>query len=381
MSKKKKTIHPKYKEYLKKREGEVKERTLYLLERVFNEFPAPSKLTGDFFRSYLNKKTGKPLAPSTLQHYITTAKHYLKWSGLSKEEIDKRIDYKPKKADETITADMLYTPEELKRIINATMNTRDRAIIEVLYETATRAGELLAITFDDIVFEEIDPESTDKPTAIITIKAMKSKRDRDIPIQESLPSLKAWITAHPTKEGPLWVSTNEPFAPIKYAGLYRMVELSIKRAKIKRKVKSRLHNFRHSRITEWVRLGVDAEYIKYLAGWTSITMLQVYSHLSSVDVVNEVKQKVFGHKGEKKEPKQKPLESPKCSECDTVNPYGSFVCEKCNRPLTQTAKTLQRIQVTQELTDRLKEQEDKIKRLEGLVEVLYDSVLVKEKED
>ena len=71
MSKTKKKIHPKYQEYLDKRKGEVKERTLYLLERVFRTFPEPSKINGDYFRSL-------KLAPSTLQHYITTAKHFLK---------------------------------------------------------------------------------------------------------------------------------------------------------------------------------------------------------------------------------------------------------------------------------------------------------------
>ena len=360
MTKSKKKIHSKYQEYLKKREGEVKERTLYLLERVFRTFPPPSQLNGDYFRSL-------ELASSTLQHYITTAKHFLKWSGLSKEEIDKLIDFKPKKADAAVTVEDLYTSEELKKIINATMNTRDRAIIEVLYETAARARELLSMTVENIRFNG--------DIAHVIVKGKTGTRE--IPIYESVPSLRAWLNVHPMGKGPVWVSMNEPFAPVKYAGLYRLVELSIKRSGLTDK-KRILHLFRHTRLTEMYTKGFRGQSLKKIAGWTDASNMEsVYVKLSSGDVENEAKSKLFGLEDSKEETHDL-LKSSSCISCGAQNPQGSYICSECNAPLTEDKirEALQRSQDADTTKERLEYLEEKLERLARFQDTIGEKMLV-----
>ena len=351
-----KSLHPKYKEYLKKREGEVKERTLYLLKRVFQTFSnngiTPAKLNGEWFRSY-RKENGEPLASSTLRHYITTARHFLKWSGLSKEQIDKQIDFKPRKADESITVEDLYTSEELKKIIDAAMNTRNRAMIECLYDLGARANELLSMTVEDI-------QHTQDGGAKITISGKTGKRSPLV--FGCVPSLNAWLNVHPTGKGAVWVSTKEPFEPIKYAGLYRIVNLCIKRAGLTGK-KRILHLLRHSRLSELYNSGLRGLALKVFAGWTKgSNMESVYVHLNTNDVDNEVR-KASGRKVNETEIKTL-LTTQKCSSCGTENPQSSYVCTVCNLPLSETLK---RSQDNQELID-------KVARLEKLVMLLYESV-------
>jgi len=368
MSKKKsKTVHerylevlkdlkPKYREYLKKREGEVKERTLYLLARVFRTFPTPSKLSGDWFRNYIVEKTGQPLASSTLQHYITTAKHFLKWSGLTKEQIDKQIDFKPRKAEKSITSDDLYSSEELKKIIDATMNTRNRALIECLYDTGARANELLSMTVEGI-------EHSHDGGARIAIDGKTGKRSPLV--FGCVPALNAWLNAHPTGKGAVWVSMKEPYEKITYAALYRLVNMCIKRAGITGK-KRILHMFRHTKATELVRQGhYRGQTLNAFMGWTKgSNMESVYVHLNTNDVDNAARRSAGKEITEAQV--KRILEVQICSSCGTENSQSSYVCTECNQPLTKDKI----------LSDRLEYLEEKLERLSRFQDSIGEKMLV-----
>ena len=343
-----KELKPEYREYLQKREGEVKPRTLYLLSRVFRTFPAPDKINGDYFRSL-------KLASSTLQHYITTAKHFLKWSGLSKEEIDKRIDFKPLKQNHKITANDLYNADDLDKIISATMNTRDRAMIETLYDTATRARELLSMNVESI-------EWTDDGGVYIPVNGKTGPRR--VLVFSCVPALRAWINVHPTGKGPVWVSMQEPFAPIKYAGLYRLVELCVKRAGVKGK-KRILHLMRHTRATEQVRDGLRGPALCDFMGWEiGSSMEQIYVHLSAVDVDNAVR-RAAGKTARETEVKRL-LTKQICSNCETENSQSAYVCVECGQPLSKDKI----------LSDRLEYLEEKLERLSRFQDSIGEKMLV-----
>lgn len=55
---------------------------------------------------------------------------------------------------EGVTVKDLFTAKELEQIFAAAYETRDRAIVRVLYESAARASELLSMKIEDVRFNE-----------------------------------------------------------------------------------------------------------------------------------------------------------------------------------------------------------------------------------
>ena len=98
-----------------------------------------------------------------------------------KEQIEIRLEelsaVKIPRRKDSVTIKDLYTREELRKILDATHHTRDRAMVEVLYESAFRASELLSMTFQGVAFQE-------DGTALVTTTGKTGTRQ--IPIFRSI---------------------------------------------------------------------------------------------------------------------------------------------------------------------------------------------------
>ena len=363
-------MNKKYKEYLDTL-THIKPQTLFLLSKVFKGFPSPSRLNGDYFRvrvtggTYHGKEYAK-LSPTTLKMRVSYAKAFLLWADMDASSLDKK-NLRLVRPTETVTVEDLYSREDLQLILSNLNTTRDRAMIEVLYESGCRARELLSMTLENI------KSHPSQPTASIIVKGKTGTRE--IPIYESVPALNAWVNVHPTKEGPVWVTERGKIGPLKYQALYKIVRLAFARAGLTEK-KRILHMFRHTRATDLVRRGVRGQALNKIMGWSAKSNMEaVYVHLSTHDVNNEMFSKVFGLE-EREDEKPEVLKSGKCISCGTKNPQGSYVCTKCNAPLTEDKirEALSRSQDNQEL-------KEKVERLEKLVALLYESIPEELKED
>jgi len=255
---------------------------------------------------------------------------------------------------ESVTIEDLYTNEELTAIFSHCHETRDKALFKVLYESACRVGELLSMTHENLVFE-------DDGTAKIIVKGKTGTRQ--VPIFRSVHALKDWLNVHPTKKGPVWVSLREPHKVLRYGSVYARMEKIIKRAEITRPTKRLLHMFRHTRITELVRLGVRGQALSRLVGWSKRSNMEsIYVHLSTADVEDEVRAKVFGLEpnGESHRPL---LDSRKCPRCGTENDEQAVLCSKCNMPFSDDA--IVRALSKDERISRLEEKLDLVTKLLG----------------
>ena len=342
-------LHPDYKKYLDA-QVHINESTVKTRRSIISKWPEPKGLTADWFRSLVKK-----IAPKTALNRKSLVLQILRF--LERDDQVKTIKaIKLPKVPDSVTVEDLYTKEELELIFKHTQNPRDRAMLQVLYEGALRAGELLSMTYKNVTFEE-------DGTATIIIRGKTGTRR--VPLFASIPALREYMNHHPVGKGPIWVRNIRPFSPIKWNGLYQVADATIKKADITDK-KKLLHMFRHSRITEFVRLGIRGQALHKLVGWTKKSSMEaVYVHLSTADVENEVRSKAFGMETDQErfEPIIKPM---KCPRCETVNEPSALYCSKCNMPISVDV-----------IVKALEQQEQKEEDLEKFVQKRVDESMAR----
>lgn len=211
--------------------------------------------------------------------------------------------------------DML-TEEDIKKLLNATDNPRDKAFVSILYESGCRIGEMLFLKIKHAKFDQfgaqllVNGKTGYRPVRIIT----------------SVPFLTEWINKHPKKdepESPLWITRN--YTQMNYAAITKSLKIIAKKAGVKKRMNP--HNFRHSRATYLANHLTEAQ-MKEFFGWVQASdMASIYVHLSGRDVDNAVlKMHGIKNNNEKQESELKPKNCPRCQQ---INPFSNKFCSKC----------------------------------------------------
>lgn len=166
-----------------------------------------------------------------------------------------------------------YTAEERLRLTRAAKNIRDMAIMEVLYSTAARLGEILALNKEDIKFIGNKAE--------IIIYGQKGKAERKVYLSEqSVYFLKGYLETRTDDNPALFVSLRKPYHRIDE----RAVQLMIKDIGERCGVVAHPHKFRRTLLTDMSKRGANIQEIKEYAGHVKIetTMLYVSTNEESV---------------------------------------------------------------------------------------------------
>jgi len=238
-----------------------------------------------------------------------------------------------------ILPENLLTEDEVKRIAEAAMNQRDRALVLVLYETGCRIGEILSLRIGNVQF--------DKYGAILLVDGKTGPRR--VRIISSAPALANWLDHHPNKDqnGALWISFDKGSftQPLLYYACRKMLQDLAVRAHISKKVNP--HSFRHARASRLANSLTESQMKEYL-GWTQDSnMASVYVHLSGRDIDNALL-RVNGVKVETKQ-EDSALRIVKCMRCETDNSPASRFCTKCGSPLD--LKTALELEDEEKITD------------------------------
>jgi integrase/recombinase XerC len=149
---------------------------------------------------------------------------------------------------------------------------RDRAVVEVLYATGMRVGELCALDLDDI----------DHGRRTMRVFG-KGRKERTVPF--GVPAegaLRDWLTAgRPT----LAVSTSPPavFLGSRGArlGQRQVRELVYRLTESVASVRMGPHGLRHSAATHLLEGGADLRSVQELLGHASLATTQLYTHVSA----------------------------------------------------------------------------------------------------
>ncbi len=229
-------------------------------------------------------------------------------------------------------ADDILTPPEIRRMVEAAITERDRALMATLFESGMRLAEFLALKVGSV------KDNGDGSADLILpdgSKGLKTGR-RAVPVVECVPYLQRWLESHPSRhdpKAPLWAPLlyGDPSKAICDRTVRDVLGTLAKRAGITRAINP--HAFRHARATEAARRGWNESQMRAYFGWSrNSTMPSTYTHLANMDVRNRVREDAGLQAAPK--PQERPLAPLDCWHCGDRNAATAMFCARCGRPLS-----------------------------------------------
>ena len=234
----------------------------------------------------------------TIKDYKVAIKKFFRF--LKKEKITSWIKTTIKDKDKNDIPNEVLTEEEIKQMISKARSSRDKVIINVLFESGCRISELLNIKIKDIAFEQ--------DYAMLNVNGKTGQRK--IPISESIPLLKVWLNENSDKDKEDYVFN------IPYTTIDSLLKSLAKKCDITKPVNP--HAFRHARASI-LALKLKQAQMELFFGWKhGSNMPQIYYHLNPEDLIQELMVKT---------------KTRKCYDCGFENPVDLKFCSKCLSPL------------------------------------------------
>jgi len=278
----------------------------YLRDKPFQQINA------DDVRGFLASLVDQGLSKSYYVLHVTLIRKLLKFLG--KQELYDSIKLPKVKRE----LPEVLTEEEVKQMIEVASDDRDKALIQVLYESGCRLGELVGLRVGDVQFDQYG--------AKLLVRGKTG--DRPVRLIQSAPALQHWLEHHEFKEDPnaplFYAKRRGEARPLSGVAVWARLKKIVEKAGIKKRVHP--HAFRHSRFTHLSRQLTDTE-LMVLAGWRTRSMCDVYNHLSMRDVEEKLL-KIHGVKPEER-PEESPLAPKRCPRCQEMNPATNRFCAKC----------------------------------------------------
>jgi len=215
----------------------------------------------------------------------------------------------------------LVTEDEVKRMAEAAMHPRDKALVMVLYESGCRIGEIMSLKLKNVQFDEYG--------AVLRVTGKTG--DRRVRVVASAPLLASWFDVHPSRSDPnaaVWVGRYRRYSGHvpSYASLLVVLRGLAVKAGVKRRIYP--HLFRHSRATNLASKLTEAQ-MKEHFGWVqSSKMASVYVHLSGRDVDNAILQ-TYGLVNKELTAPDEKFVPKNCPRCKTANSPISKFCSCC----------------------------------------------------
>ena len=263
---------------------------------------------------------------ANMQQQFKSFLKYLYDEGYLREPLFETIHAKIPQT--TVTADDVYTENEVNAMIEKALNLRDKALVALLYDAGGRIGEILPMKLKQV----------ENMKNIIRITISGKTGTRTLLLDFSIYHVRQWINAHPDRNNPeayLWCYINDEHdgrkeGHVEYSAILKKLKSIAKKAGINKKIYP--HAFRHSSVTR------DAEHFsealnKNKHGWTpNSNMLSRYSHITSANLEKAQMEK----RGLTPVTIKKELNT--CSNCHEANPYDFIHCGRCGNPLTLEAR-------------------------------------------
>jgi integrase len=152
--------------------------------------------------------------------------------------------------------DLLTLDGDIKPLLEAAANPRDRALIALQFEAGLRSGELQGLDVGDV----FDSEHT------LAVHVDGKRGERVVHLTMAVPYLQGWLTEHPDPkdpDAPLWSRLDEP-EPISYAMLRKALVETAERAGVRKPVTPT--NFRKSNMRWLLLLGMKRGQIEQRQG-------------------------------------------------------------------------------------------------------------------
>ena len=259
----------------KKIEG-CSERTLSYykttVEKLLDRITDPiRKVTTDDIREYLASYQGlNDCSKTTIDNIRRNISSFFTW--LEEEDyIIKSPMRRIHKIKTTKTVKEVISDEEIEKMRDKCKNLRDLAVIDLLYSTGIRIGELVRLNIDDIDFEERE--------CIVFGKGDKERRvyfDAKTKIH-----LMGYINSRFDTNPALFVTLDAPYNRLQISG----VEIRLRRLGRELGInKVHPHKFRRTMATRAIDKGMPIEQVQKLLGHSQIDTTMHYAIVNQTNV-------------------------------------------------------------------------------------------------
>jgi len=229
---------------------------------------------------YTSHQTGKKLACNSQINYLSYVQSFFRFLKRTKRIALNPTDIIKLPRPPQLLPAVLLKPGEMRRLLAApsvqtVIGFRDRTILEVLWSSAPRLSELLALTVEDLSFEE----------GLLTVREGKGQTERVLPLgegalawtQEYLRAVRPLLQRQRRSAHSNTLFLNRSGQPLNKGGWDAKMTVYTARARINPLFTT--HSFRHQLASDMLKNGADLRHIQQMLGHESLTTTQRYLHV------------------------------------------------------------------------------------------------------
>lgn len=227
----------------------------------------PSTLTIVQIKAYIYHRIKVDEIAERTQNQVINALKYFYENVVGRDKMFIEID-RPK-----VPKDLPHhlSPQEVKRLIEATDNLKHKAILMTIYAAGLRLGDVVNLKVSDVRSDE----------NYLRIQQGKGKKDRTTLLSPTLlKTLRAYYKIYRPK---YYLFEGQNGGQYSKRSVQSIVSSAVKKSGVN---KATPHTLRHSFATHLVQNGTDIGFVKELLGHHSIKTTEIYLHLSQKDIKN-----------------------------------------------------------------------------------------------
>ena len=183
---------------------------------------------------------------------------------------------------------VVVTQDECISIFSQIHNPKHLMVIMLAYGTGMRRGELVALKWEDVLFDEYK----------IHIRAGKGKKDRMVMLPYSI--VAALLSYRELYKSSIYVFEGQyKGEPYSAGSVANVMKRAVEASGLEKKAS--VHTLRHAFATHLLEAGTDLRFIQALLGHSSIKTTTIYTHLTKkgVDQIQSPLDKLMGEQKNK----------------------------------------------------------------------------------
>jgi len=260
----------------------------YLKQKKLSE-PVLININHLHIRGFLAHLRDRKLSRRTVARKLSTLRSFYKYltvEGLIKQNIAKAV-HAPKTSKKL---PLFLYPQEIEALLSAPkrdiLGIRDKAIMELLYATGMRVGELVLIKTSDINFGAnyiiVFGKGSKERVVFFGRKAAES-------LEEYLRKSRPYLIKNIECDS---LFLNKNGTALSDRSVRRIIDKYVKSEALNNDISP--HTIRHTFATHMLNNGADLKTVQELLGHSSLSTTQIYTHVTK-DRLKEVYDKTFPH--------------------------------------------------------------------------------------
>ena len=232
---------------------------------LMNKFLAFTKstiFTQEDLTKYLVHCRREEFSASTMRQITSAVKLFANLLNIQGIDVSKIIY--PRKSN---PLPKVLSVEDIRKLLDETINLKHKAIVSILYSTGIRRGEVIRLKVTDI----------DGKRNTIRINNSKGNKDRIVPLSDALKRvLREYYIKYQPHE---YLFEGVKGGAYSAASISQIISKAAFRAKLNKRVSA--HMLRHSFATHLMEQGVNLRVIQEMLGHKSSRTTEIYTKVSS----------------------------------------------------------------------------------------------------